>query len=797
MRVRHRFELVGIVQGVGFRPFVYRLAQRYRLAGYVRNHSRGVTIEVEGPPDALEQFAQALQRERPPAAVIDAVDRRSVDVQHASNFVIVASDADSQQSTPVSPDLATCDDCLREFSDPSDRRFRYPFINCTNCGPRYTIVRDIPYDRPQTTMSGFTMCAECRREYDDPGDRRFHAQPNACPRCGPQVWWVDREAPVEAFLKRPASGCVGKAALAEFARAIRQGRIVAVKGIGGFHLACSATNDDAIKRLRRRKNRGDKPLAVMVRDLETVEQFALVDEEERTLLLSPERPIVLLRKARPNQAHVQRDEGRSFQEPLTTADSSNEPSFRMSEYVAPGNDYVGVMLPYSALHTLLVADGPLVMTSGNVSEEPIVRTNREARERLGKLADAFLLHDREIHVVCDDSVVRTFRGAAYPVRRSRGYAPMPIRLRRSVPSVLAVGGELKATFCLTRENYAYVSPHIGDLGNWETLEALGRTVDHFERLFRCRPERIACDLHPSYLSSLWAREQAKARGIPLIEVQHHHAHIASVLLERGQESSEPVIGISFDGTGYGSDGAIWGGEVLVATESAFRRWGHLRYIPLPGGDAAIRHPCRVALAHLYQAGLEWDSRLPSVGACAPELQRVLRRQLDRQLRCVPTSSMGRLFDAVASLAGVRHTIAYEAQAAMELEALAEDADTATPYPFEITGDVPRRIDPTLMLEAICADVFRNRDPSVISSRFHATVASMITECCRRVRQEERLDTVVLSGGVFQNVRLLHLVVTRLEQDRFRVLWPTRLPANDGGLALGQIAVAIAEGDAAE
>lgn len=769
-RQRQRLEIVGIVQGVGFRPFVYGLARRHGLAGFVRNHSRGVTIEIEGAPDAIRRFSQALVEQPPPTAVIESVAEFPVPPRGDTSFAIVESRSVIQQSTPVSPDLATCDECLREFSDPADRRYRYPFINCTHCGPRYTIVRDIPYDRPLTTMSSFSMCTECRREYDDPSDRRFHAQPNACPRCGPQLWWLPADAPHQHFANRPDEAVAGEAALAAFSAAIERGAVVAVKGLGGFHLACSAGNTEALARLRSRKGRNEKPFAVMAADVETVARFAELGPHERDLLVSPARPIVLLRK-------------------------KHEPC--LSPQVAPGNDYLGFMLPYSPLHTLLVQDGPLVMTSANLSEEPIVRTNNEAAERLRTLVDGFLLHDRDIHAACDDSVVRVFRGRALPVRRSRGYAPMPVRLTTTGPSVLAVGGELKATFCITKDGFAYVSPHIGDMGNLETLEAMERTVAHFTKLFRCSPELVVCDMHPGYLSRQWARRWASERNIPVVDVQHHHAHIAGVLLEHHWKSGEPVIGISFDGTGYGTDSAIWGGEILIASQGDFERWGHLKYVRLPGGDAAIRHPYRAALAHLWSAGIEWDDRLPPVHACPPRERDLLARQLQTGTHCVPTSSMGRLFDAIASLLGIRHSVSFEAQAAMELEARAAKAAhnaSISLYPYAFHGEQPVVIDPAPLLEAIGADVLAGRDMAEIGDRFHRTIGAIIADACDRVRRQTGLTTVALSGGVFQNVRLLEQTSIQLEGRGFSVLIPQRFPVNDGGLALGQVAVALARLD---
>ncbi len=760
---RERLEIRGIVQGVGFRPFVHGLARRCGLGGFVRNHTSGVTIEIEGSREQVERFARRLREELPAAAVVDSIDRSLLPPVGGRVFAIVPSRIGVVRSTPVSPDLATCDACFSEFYTAGDRRFRYPFINCTDCGPRYTIIREVPYDRPQTTMSSFEMCAECQREYDDPSDRRYHAQPNACPQCGPRVWLIDSHGGAADLAVPSAGGLTGESAIAACSDALGAGKVVAIKGIGGFHLACSAANDAAVERLRQGKGRSDKPFAVMAKSVAEVKRFAVVSDEEARLLCSSARPIVLLRKL-----------GQCV----------------LSERVAPQSAFVGVMLPYSPLHALLVEAGVLVLTSGNVDEEPIARTNREAWERLRTLADCFLLHDREIHVVCDDSVVRVFRGDELPVRRSRGYAPMPVRLSDAVPAILAVGAELKSTFCVTRDEYAYVSPHIGDMGNLETLAAFNRAVEHYERLFRVVPERVVCDLHPGYLSSQWARRWSVERGVPLLEVQHHHAHVAGVLLEHGRSGINPVIGVSLDGTGYGSDGKIWGGEFLIVEGSDFRRWGFLREVRLPGGDGAIRHPYRAALAHLWSAGIPWDDRLPSVSRCTVEELRVFERQLESNLNCAGVTSMGRLFDAVGSLVGLRHSVTYEAQGAMELEACCDGVAGQGEYRFALEGGAPCVVDWEPVVRKVVKDVIRGDEPAVIACRFHSAIAAMVERMCRQMRESEGIETVVLSGGVFQNLRLLGETIDRLERRGFEVLIPRIMPANDGGLALGQIAIAL-------
>ncbi|MCC6616197.1 MAG: carbamoyltransferase HypF [Anaerolineae bacterium] len=754
----------GIVQGVGFRPFVYGLAERYALAGHVGNNGAGVFIEIEGVPEVLDAFQAALVEDAPPLARIEAVTVEPLEPTGETDFVIVESEAQATVTALIPPDLAICDDCLRELFDPSDRRYHYPFINCTNCGPRFSIIEQIPYDRAATTMSNFAMCPDCAAEYHDPHDRRFHAQPNACPECGPQVWYTLAGTPDAATSPTDTRG---EDAIAAAKTALAEGKIVAVKGLGGFHLACDATSDDAVARLRERKGRVDKPFAVMVRDLDSARQIAFVNAEEAKLLSSRERPILLLRK-RPGSA--------------------------LSALVAPGNAYVGVMLPYTPLHYLLIDDTPLVMTSGNYSDEPIVKDNEAALAGLTPLVDAFLFHDRPIHARCDDSVVRIYEGHELPMRRSRGYTPFPVRLPFEVKTLLATGGELKNTFCLTQDHYAFMSQHIGDMENLETLDAYGRAVDHLCSLYHAQPEAVVCDLHPGYMTTDWASKYAAARTIPLLRAQHHHAHIAGAMAEHGLDGTQPVIGVCFDGTGYGTDGAIWGGEVLIADYDGFRRAAHLKYIPLPGGDASIKRPYRLALAHLWAAGIGWDETLAPVASCSETEQRVLRRQFETGFNTVSSSSMGRLFDAVAALIGVRETITYEAQAAIELEGLlppldAAVNDRASAYTFDLfdNGD-GRIIDPAPVIAAVVADVRQGVLPEIIAGRFHAAVAVVVARICAYLRADTGLDTVALSGGVFQNVHLLDATARRLRGRGFTVLTHRVVPANDGGLALGQAVI---------
>lgn len=766
---RIRIRACGRIQGVGFRPFIWNRATGLGLAGWVQNDSLGVVIEVQGNPNQIAVFLCDLEREIPPLAEIDSLSSEDVPIVDDQRFVIRPSATSEFQSTPISADISICDACLGEMRDPDDRRFRYPFVNCTNCGPRFTIIQDIPYDRAATTMKSFEMCDRCRSEYEDPSNRRFHAQPNACPQCGPAIWFSAGIDAASVSNPAPETAQTTSQVTADFATAIDAGQIVAVKGIGGFHLACDATNVHAIRELRKRKGRIDKPFAVMVADTDHARAFAEIDDDEQRSLESKERPIVLLRKRY----------DRRWNEML------NE--------VAPGIDLVGVMLPYSPLHYLLLENASaLVMTSGNVTDEPIARTNTEAIQRLAPLVDGYVLHNRDIHSVCDDSVVRHVDGKPLPIRRSRGFAPLPMHLGRPGPSVLAIGGELKSTFCVTKDDYAYISQHIGDVGNLETLEALKRNVDHFTNLFRVEIEAVAADLHPDYLSSRWAAEFARSRGVPLISVQHHFAHAASLHCEYALDANQPLIACCFDGTGYGEDGAIWGGEFLVADGKRFVRHAHLDYVPLPGGDACITRPHRTALATLHSLGIPWDERLPCVDACTIGERRLLQRQLEQDLNCARCSSIGRLFDAVASLIGLRHRVNYEAQAAMELESLAWRAGNSVDpdrYAFEPIDPQSSQIGYRGLIAAICRDVLDGVDAATIAVQFHHAVAAMTTVVCQRLRRENDIGVVGLTGGVFQNALLSSLVTTRLRDAGFDVLSHANVPPGDGGISLGQAIVA--------
>jgi hydrogenase maturation protein HypF len=749
----------GVVQGVGFRPFVYGLATRLGLSGLVGNDADGVFAEVEGPAAAVGEFLSLLERDAPPLARIERVTTTSITARGPGPFAIVASGPAGQRRTLVSADTATCPDCLRELADPDDRRFGYPFINCTNCGPRFTIVRDVPYDRPLTTMAGFQMCERCAAEYHDPADRRFHAQPICCPACGPRL-----------ALLSPAGHPLPGPPLAAAAGLLARGGVLAVKGLGGYHLAADAACQQAVAALRDRKHREDKPFAVMAADLAAVRRLCDVDGAEAGLLTSRARPIVLLRRL---------------------------PGADVAAAAAPGNRYLGIMLPYTPLHHLLLraVGRPMVLTSGNVSDEPIAYRDEDALAALAQIADAFLSHDRAIHIRTDDSVTRVFRGRAMPVRRSRGYVPEPVAVRGGFPrEVLACGAELKNTFCLAKDCHAFVSHHIGDLENAETLRSFTEGIDHFRRLFDIDPRVVAHDLHPEYLSTKYAADLAESAGLPLHGVQHHHAHIASCLADNGADgTAEPVIGVAFDGTGYGADGTIWGGEFLVADLAGFERGGHLAPVPMPGGAAAVRQPWRMAAAYLDAAGL--SDRLDVVRRNQDRWAAVLA-MARRGVNSPVTSSAGRLFDAVASILGVRDAINYEGQAAVELEQLAEPSETGA-YPAAIEPGDPFLVQGGDLVGSVAADVLAGVGAPVIAARFHRGVAAAIEAGCLLLRERHGLGTVALSGGVFQNMLLLRETAGRLEARGFRVLVHSRVPCNDGGISLGQAVVAAARDRSAD
>jgi len=743
---RLRIEITGVVQGVGFRPFVYGLALEKGLAGFVRNSSGGVEIEVEG--EAAESFLSDLRTKAPPLADILSLDAEETPLEGDQQFIILAS-RDEGRSTYLSPDVATCADCLRELKDPADRRHGYPFINCTNCGPRYSITRRVPYDRPNTTMASFAMCADCRREYDDPLDRRFHAQPNACHVCGPRAEFVcgDRR-------------CAGKEAMEAAVELLRAGGVVAVKGVGGYHLAADAGNEEAVAALRERKRRSNKAFALMARDVEEVRRFAHISAGEEALLFSMEKPIVLLRRRK---------------------------GTGLPEAVAPGVPELGFMLPYSPLHELLFVppDAPrlLVMTSGNLSEEPVVKDNREAKEKLSRLADAFLRHDREIFMRVDDSVVRRFGGQIIFIRRSRGYVPSAIPLKGNGPQVLACGADLKNTFCLTTEKAAVVSQHIGDMENQETLEFFEETLENLTSVYRVEPSAIAHDLHPRYFSTRWALEQ---KGAECHGIQHHYAHIGSVMAEAGLEGK--VIGVALDGSGYGGDGTVWGGEFLVADRLSFERGAHFRAVPMPGGEAAARNPWQMALSYLADAlGDGALAAAEETGLLARRdgkaAENVLRIREDSTLSPL-TSGAGRLFESVSSLLGLRDVNTFEGEAAMALEAAVRDGEEGA-YPFDISGSAPAEVSFTASIEEFLRDAAAGTDAGVVAARFHNTVAAAVIETVRRLHEETGIRDAALTGGVFQNRYLLSRVAGGLSKLGMKPHTNALVPANDAGISLGQ------------
>jgi hydrogenase maturation protein HypF len=754
-RRRIRVCVHGVVQGVGFRPFVYTTAVTLGLSGSVRNDSAGAVIELEGDDRDIGEFVTRLFDRPPPLAVIESIEKQEIPVVGGTGFTIADTSRTEGGRTLASPDVAMCAECAAEQRDPANRRYRHAFVNCTNCGPRFTIIASLPYDRSSTTMASFAMCVDCAREYSDPADRRFHAQPVCCPNCGPTLRYRDADGRENE----------GEAGLHAARTLLKAGGVLAVKGIGGYHLACDAANERVVAELRRRKRRGDKPFAVMVPDLAGARDIAIADDASARLLSGPQRPIVLMPR---------------------------RPGAMIADAVAPHNPDLGVMTAYTPLHALLFglagdAPGPtvLVMTSGNLVGEPICFTDDDALDRLSHLADGWLMHNRDILVPCDDSVVRVVDGAQLPIRRSRGYAPLPVALPVAVPPTLAVGADLKNTLAVADREYAWLSQHIGDMDDLATLSAFGSAERHLEALTGVAPEVVVADSHPAYRSTAWAQRNAGDR--PVRTVQHHHAHIAAVMAEHGLDGAQQILGFAFDGTGYGPDGAIWGGELLLADYKGYRRLAQLKYVPLAGGDISVLRPYRMALSHLWAAGLPWDDDLAPVRACPAEERRTLARQLACGPGCIPTSSMGRLFDTVSALAGVRQVVAYEAQAAIELEGLSRGADGGTTrYAFDIGEAQPTVVDPAPVLCAIIHDLRADVPAAVIGARFHRAVADVIVDLATAEDPVPR--TVALSGGVFQNATLLRLARDSLAAKGFDVITHRHVPPNDGGIALGQLLV---------
>ena len=775
-RVRRGAAVRGVVQGVGFRPFVFRLAREEELAGFIGNDTDGVTIEVEGARARVEAFLIRLKADAPPLARIDSVRVAELEAKGDSGFRIVASEVRGQVHTGIPADAATCEDCRRELLDPQDRRYRYPFLNCTNCGPRYTITRRIPYDRPQTSMSRFAMCKACQAEYDDPANRRFHAQPNACWECGPWLW-LSGPGGTEIAGDDAMESCVNRLA---------GGAILAIKGIGGFHLAVDATNDASVMRLRERKQRYGKPFAVMVKDLAAAREICELTAEEEALLMTSARPVVLVRKK----------EGSGI---------ATGVALRVAPGVAPGIPWLGVFLPYAPLQHLLFADGrlrALVMTSANLSEEPIAIDNEEARRRLGGIADALVLHDREILQRCDDSVMAVVDGSPQLIRRARGFVPLGVELPEGMdaPHMLAVGGHLKNVLALAQGRMVVQSQHLGDLENLQGLAFFEETLAHLMKTFEIDPEVVVHDLHPGYLSTEWAKKWAGERHLPLVGVQHHHAHVAGCMAEHGLTGD--AIGLALDGTGYGTDGKIWGGEVLIvrldgADPGKFERFAHLDYVPMAGGDAAVKEPWRMALGALVTAGFGADSAEVAALISGKEREaKVLLRMMERGLNTPMTSSLGRLFDAAVALVLGRRTVDYEAQAAIELEGISLFAEETSGYALELEGGdwarrEPIRLTTRAMWRELLKDLWAGVGKAQIGARFHAGVAEGFVKAAVAARKATGVGQVAMSGGCLHNRRLAELLRAKLEAEGFRVYLPRKVSPGDGGLSYGQVAVAAA------
>ncbi len=741
--LRRRLTINGIVQGVGFRPFIYSLARDIGLVGSVYNTSDGVKVEIQGAPAQLTAFDERLRSEAPPLSTIISVETEDVSVRNDTSFVIVASHDNASVSTLISPDVALCHDCKTELFDSKNRRYLYPFINCTNCGPRYTIIENIPYDRPFTSMKHFPLCEPCAAEYKNPEDRRFHAQPNACPQCGPRVWLTNSEGE-QIDSSDPISKTI---------ELLNVGQVLAIKGLGGFHLAVDATNTEAISRLRHAKGRDEKPLALMVRDIDAALELVEMNKDEKTTLLSIQAPIVLC---------------------------SSKANTKIASNIAPGNDRLGLMLPYTPLHHLLLSKtlDILIMTSANFTEEPICIDNNEALDRLSGIADFFLMHDRDIYLRSDDSVVMEMSGKIRPIRRSRGYAPRPIFLREKGPSVLAVGGELKNVIGLSKDDKVFLSQHIGDLENLEAFEFFQMTIAHIQRIFEINPELIVHDLHPEYLSTKWARDQ----NIPLLGVQHHHAHLASCMIENSLD--EPVIGIIMDGTGYGTDGTIWGGEFLVGNANSFERKGHFEPMPLPGGEAAIKSPWRIGLSYLHQV---FGNSFQSVPALKDRDIQPIIQMLEANINSPMTSSCGRLFDAVAALSGGRQEIRYEAQAAIEFMQAANNTLGKDNSVFDIRGENDIQvIQMSSIMAELVSRIHSGKTLTHLSQWFHGSLVETFSHITNIIRSATGLDKVVLSGGVFQNRLLFESLVQKLEEEKYQVYTHREVPTNDGGIALGQV-----------
>lgn len=754
MKIRKNIIIKGIVQGVGFRPFIHKLVQNYNLSGWVLNSNQGVEMNIEGKTEELNNFIDDIKKKIPPLARIEKIEVNQLPLIGYKGFYIKKSIVKEEDGfVLVSPDISICKDCLQELSDPHNRRFRYPFINCTNCGPRFTIIKDIPYDREKTTMSIFKMCPQCQSEYENIEDRRYHAQPNACADCGPQVSLYQNKKRLEDIDP-----------IEEAVELLKKGKIGAIKGLGGFHLACDATNNKAVARLRRLKNREMKPFALMSLDLEKINQYCEVKKKEEEWLINQSRPVVLLKKKKNNL---------------------------ISPLVAPNNNCLGVMLPYTPLHCLLLKDNftALIMTSGNIADQPIIGDNQEALEKLDRIADFFLLYNRDIFNRCDDSILKIMNGDNVFFRRSRGYVPHPIILDFKLKEVLALGGELKNTISFSKENYVFLSQYLGDLKSVETLEFFKESIASFKKMFRTNPEIIACDLHPDYLSTQYAEEIKVKKGLKVVKVQHHHAHIVSCMAENNVK--EKVIGVAYDGTGYGDDGNIWGGEFLLCDFKKYSRIGHLKYYALPGGDKAVVQPWRMAYSYLYSIygprakniDIDFNRRMDY------DKLSIIEKMIDKNINSPLTSSCGRLFDAASSLIGIRDEISYEGQAAMEIESFCASGIEER-YNFCICKEGEEFIiDPQEIFIDIIRDLKEGIDKKVMAAKFHNTVAEFTINLCGKIRENTGINKIALSGGVFQNHYLTEKIISLLEKDDFQAYIQRKVPPNDGGISLGQAVVA--------
>ncbi|SKA83230.1 Hydrogenase maturation protein, carbamoyltransferase HypF [Caloramator quimbayensis] len=745
-----RLDINGIVQGVGFRPFIHKLVNDYNIKGWIKNTSSGVLMEIQGQDKSLINFIQDLIFKNPKLSVIEKIKVEEIEnTTIYRDFKIIKSSENKEKFTLISPDVCICDDCLRELFDKRNRRYRYPFINCTNCGPRFTIIKDIPYDRDKTTMKNFKMCEKCEGEYREINDRRYHAQPNCCFDCGPEIYFIDKEG-----------NKIEKDPIKETANYIREGKIVAIKGIGGFHLCCDALNGETVNELRKRKHRDEKPFALMAKNIESIKKWCFINEAEEKMLTSYKRPIVLLRK-------------------------KYDKTF---EYISMDNRYLGFMLPYTPVHYLIFEEDldVLVMTSANLSDFPIEYKNEEALERLSSIADGFLMNDRDIYVRCDDSVVREFNGKEYPLRRSRGYVPFPIKINEDIGKILACGAEQKSSFALSRNNYIFLSQHIGDMKNIETFDFYMHQINHFQNLFNVKPVKIACDFHPDYMSTQYAIKKSKEDGVLLCFVQHHHAHMASCMADNNLKKD--VIGVIWDGTGYGIDGTIWGGEFLAGNYSGFKRLGSIKPIPLPGGDRAVKDIYRIGYSVLY----ETYNKIPEDFRFYEDYL-AIEKMLNKKINTPYASSIGRLFDAIASITNVKQKASYEGQGAVVLENISQKTEEYYEFEIKDINDI-LKFDWTYVIEQVVYDVRKNISPSIISAKFMNTliyVSSMIVE---RIGKMTGIKDVVLSGGVFQNMYLLPQVKRNIELKGFNVYCHSRVSANDEGIALGQCLIAYHGGD---